>query len=361
MGSSDVMEKIKVIQAELNQLKRSFTPDLRVGNLFEFLKGIELTSVMPTIRTFKAKRLKALPKLEKILPKLKVQGWLPSDDLNFYFDFYNVNQSNCTIETKLVFSPLHNIALFHLKPTVKLSGKRFLVVHGYLEHSFNNYQLINLLTSQGHEVFAMDMPGHGLSSGKRFTIDDFHQYGDTVHAVLNQVGFVDYAIGHSTGCACIMDYVYRYGTERVGHSILAAPLVRSYMYNATNVTYNLGKKFIKQIPYLSYKYSNNADYLLFKFFADLHQTRKIPMSWFESQVKWNDEIDGCEPVSGVQITILQGDCDHTVEWKYNLPKIKEKFIGAESIMIKGADHGLFNESEQYQQQVLDLITELISS
>jgi len=361
MGSNDVMEKIKVIQAELDQLKRSFTPDLRVANLYEFFKGIELTSVMPTISRFKAKRAKALPKLAKVQSKLKVYGKLSFEDLYFYFDFYNVNRNNCTIKTQFVFSSFHNIALFHLKPTVKPSGKRILLVHGYLEHTFNNYQLINLLVEQGHEVFAMDMPGHGLSSGDRFTIDNFHYYGDAVHAVLSQVGVVDFAIGHSTGCASIMDYLYRYGTEKIGASILAAPLVRTYMYQASNMTYNLSKKFIKEIPYLSYKYSNNANYLLFKSFADLHQTRKIPLSWFESQVKWNKEVVDCEPVDGVKITVLQGDCDHTVEWKYNLPVIKEKFIGAESIMIPGADHGLFNESEQYQQQVFDLMTQLITS
>lgn len=359
MGNNEIVEKIKVIQAELHQLRRSFTPELRVSNLYEFFKGIELTSIMPTIRSFKAKRLKALPELKHVERELKLKGELTSDALNFYFDFYNINRTACTIETKLVFSSFHNVVLFHLKPIVKPTGKRILLVHGYLEHSFNNYQLVNLLIEQGHEVFAMDMPGHGLSSGERFTIEDFHQYGDAVHAVMNRVGTVDFAIGHSTGCASIMDYLYRYGTERVGHSILAAPLVRSYMYKASNITYNLGKRFIKEIPYLSYKYSNNANYLLFKSFADLHQTRKIPLSWFEAQVKWNEEVDSCEPVSGVLMTILQGDCDHTVEWKYNLPMIKEKFIGTKSIMIKGADHGLFNESEQYQQEVFDHITHLI--
>ena len=361
MANNDIISKIKMIQAELHQLRRAFTPDLRVSNLHEFFKGIDISSVMPTIKAFKAKRLQALPELTKVARKFKLQGELASDDLNFYFDFYNIKRDGCTIETNMVFSPFHNIVLFHLKPNVKPSGKRILLVHGYLEHSFNNYQLINLLIEQGHEVFAMDMPGHGLSSGERFTIDDFHHYGDAVHAVLTSVGPVDLAIGHSTGCASIMDYLYRYGDDRIGHSILAAPLVRTYMYKASNVTYNLGKKLIKEIPYLSYKYSNNANYLLFKSFADLHQTRKIPLSWFEAQVSWNDEVVACEPVEGIKLTVLQGDCDHTVEWKYNLPMIKEKFVGSKSIMIKGADHGLFNESEQYQQEVFDHILDLIQA
>jgi alpha-beta hydrolase superfamily lysophospholipase len=239
-------------------------------------------------------------------------------------------------------------------------GKKVLLVHGYLEHSFNNYRLINLLLEQGCEVIAMDMPGHGLSSGERFTIENFHHYGDAVDAVLSCVGYVDFAIGHSTGCASIMDYLYRFGSQKVGHAILGAPLVRSYMFTASNLTFSLSKKFVKEIPYLSYKYSNNANYLLFKSFADLHQVRRIPLSWFGAQVAWNYEVVNCPPKYDIKVTVLQGDCDHTVDWKYNLPMIKEKFVGARTILVKGVDHGLFNESEQYQSIVFDHIIQLLN-
>lgn len=42
---------------------------------------------------------------------------------------------------------------------------------------------------------------------------------------------------------------------------------------------------------------------------------------------------------------MQGTGDTTVDWRYNLKKIKEKFPASEAVILQQARHHLANESQ----------------
>ncbi len=56
------------------------------------------------------------------------------------------------------------------------------VVHGYFDHLGLYRHLLERLLDQGWRVVLWDLPGHGLSSGARATIDDFEDYGACLQA-----------------------------------------------------------------------------------------------------------------------------------------------------------------------------------
>jgi lysophospholipase len=51
------------------------------------------------------------------------------------------------------------------------------------------------------------------------------------------------------------------------------------------------------------------------------------------------------------------DKDGTVDWKYNMDLVRQKFPKAAIKMIPGANHELFNEALEYKQQALNMIEE----
>jgi len=53
--------------------------------------------------------------------------------------------------------------------------------------------------------------------------------------------------------------------------------------------------------------------------------------------------------------ILQGDRDTTVDWRYNVRLLREKFPSANVEMIPGARHELLNEAAELRDKVIEKI------
>ena len=49
--------------------------------------------------------------------------------------------------------------------------------------------------------------------------------------------------------------------------------------------------------------------------------------------------------------VIQGDQDTTVDWRWNLARIRETFPAAEIRILQGARHHLVNESPELRAQV----------
>jgi alpha-beta hydrolase superfamily lysophospholipase len=62
---------------------------------------------------------------------------------------------------------------------------------------------------------------------------------------------------------------------------------------------------------------------------------------------------------GREVLVIQGDKDGTVDWKYNMDLVKQKFPNAKIKMIPGANHEIFNEAPEYKQQALIYIAEYL--
>ena len=56
---------------------------------------------------------------------------------------------------------------------------------------------------------------------------------------------------------------------------------------------------------------------------------------------------------------MQGTDDTTVDWRYNLPRLSEKFPAASTHIIDGARHHLVNESEEFRIKLFGILDTLI--
>ncbi len=107
------------------------------------------------------------------------------------------------------------------------------VFHGYYDHMGLYRHLIEWALEQKFAVIACDLPGHGLSSGERASIEDFAEYQATLQGLLAEAGTLGlpqpwHLCGQSTGGAIVVDHVLNQGAQSPaqGQVILLSPLVR---------------------------------------------------------------------------------------------------------------------------------------
>jgi len=79
------------------------------------------------------------------------------------------------------------------------------IAHGILEHGLAYDECAKMLANNGYAVHAMDFKGHGLSSGKRAWIDDYHEFVDDFVAFAalvrnkHDLSLPFFVFGHSMG------------------------------------------------------------------------------------------------------------------------------------------------------------------
>lgn len=86
------------------------------------------------------------------------------------------------------------------------------IVHGYAEHSGRYAQTAADLVARGYAVEAVDLRGHGRSSGERVCIASYDEYLDDVDAFLARIRTVHparklFLLGHSMGGGVVTSYV----------------------------------------------------------------------------------------------------------------------------------------------------------
>lgn len=89
-----------------------------------------------------------------------------------------------------------------------------LVIHGYADHGERYRELGLTLADRGIDTVAVDLRGHGRSSGQRGYIDKFSQYHDDVEAAFGGMtmahrgrGIARFVLGHSNGGLIALDWV----------------------------------------------------------------------------------------------------------------------------------------------------------
>lgn len=86
------------------------------------------------------------------------------------------------------------------------------ICHGYAEHSGRYAQVAADLNARGYVVEALDLRGHGRSSGERVAIDHYDEYLDDLDGFLGRVrgrnpGKKLFLLGHSMGGGAVTNYV----------------------------------------------------------------------------------------------------------------------------------------------------------
>lgn len=232
------------------------------------------------------------------------------------------------------------------------------VVHGYLNHCAQLIHSIRHLAMQGYAVAAFDLPGHGLSTGRRAAIDDFSQYSRALadFADLVQVHFHGpcHVIGFSAGASAVMDHLFSRKNNSFDKVILAAPLVHSLAWKQVKFGLTLCNFLVDSVPRISLKESSDKSYLDFVK-SDPLQVRTLPLKWVRALYAWNEKITAL-PICQTRVKLIQGSRDRTVDWKYNIAFVQEKFSDVDVNLIENCRHEMFNESPRIRQEVLFRIT-----
>jgi lysophospholipase len=236
------------------------------------------------------------------------------------------------------------------------------VIHGYYDHAGLYSRLLRHLLGLDFGVVLFDLPGHGLSSGARASIDSFSQYTDVLESVLQQAAGDAlpqpwHLLGQSTGASIAMDYTLRHcqqGSGNVEKVVLLAPLVRPHQWWRGRALHAVLKHLVAGIPRSFVDNSHDEAFLHFVRELDPLQSRQLSARWVSALKRWLPQFESAPPCD-TPLEVIQGTGDTTVDWQYNLQAIARRFPRAHIAKIAGARHHLVNEGAPYQQQVFAML------
>ncbi|WP_300732442.1 alpha/beta hydrolase [Pseudomonas sp.] len=229
------------------------------------------------------------------------------------------------------------------------------VVHGFYDHMGLYRHVIEWGLNRGFVVIACDLPGHGLSSGERASIQDFSQYQEALQGLFIEAQSLAlpqpwHLFGQSTGGAIVLDHLLRQGdhSPAQGQAILMAPLVRPKDWNWSKFSYYLLRPFVKGIERQFSENTNDPQFLPF-LQADPLQAHRLPTAWVGAMARWISRIEAA-PASARQPLVVQGEADKTVDWEHNLKVLNTKFSQPQVLLLPEARHHLANETVAIREQ-----------
>lgn len=242
----------------------------------------------------------------------------------------------------------YNIACQYWLPPAP-TGSVF-VVHGYFDHMGLYGRLFDYLLNKNLAVLAFDLPGHGLSDGERVTIASFDHYVEVFDALLGlareHLPRPWHAVGQSTGGAIVLKHLLEEqpGPQLFNNIALLAPLLHPRHWQGNRLVYFFAHRFLNRIRRHFARNSGDPAFVEFLAHRDPLQARHIPLEWLGAMKRWTEEFHQLPP-SHFPLTIIQGDRDKTLDWRYNLKQFQKKLPRARVHIIPGARHHLVNEQE----------------
>lgn len=283
----------------------------------------------------------------------------PSQFLKTYETFYSMSFPDTIHYFGQFRSGQFDIAAHFFRPV--FSNATALIFHGYIYHCAMMNHIIKVCLDNNISAALIDLPGHGLSSGERYSIDHFSTYGNLVIDFLNklksfQVTAPFFAIGFSTGASAVIESLYLANSDIFDRVILLAPLVHTAEWKLLNLLYFLGHRWLRRVPQVNRPTTGNPDFEMFQK-KDPLRSKQVPTQWFKALLEWNSIMSKRSSIHK-NVLIIQGDRDEVVDWRFNVPFVKNK-TGADSIIISGARHALANELINLREMTLEKIIEFI--
>ena len=236
-----------------------------------------------------------------------------------------------------------------------------LVVHGYMDHLGLYGHLINFLLSQKLAVVCFDLPGHGLSAGESGYIEDFTEYTDVLEELIElcqqQFPAPLYGLGQSMGGAVLLKHLINQGNQTqypFKGLNLFAPLLHPKAWRTTRRFLPLVKLFNKSVKRVFRPSSYDLTFLDFLRTQDPLQPLTIPIAWLSAADKWVHEFESSRG-SDFPLTIIQGNADKTLDWRYNIEAFTDKLTNLNLRMIDHANHHMVNEIEPLRRDIFQAI------
>ncbi len=242
--------------------------------------------------------------------------------------------------------------------------KTAFLYHGFYDHAGLFKHAIKYCLDRHYAVVVYDLPGHGLSSGKRAEIDRFDQYLQVLYDAFYAVAQFDLpkskiALAQSTGGAILMTYLLQ-GGNAFDKVVLLAPLVRPKGWRWGKPLHQLIGRVIPSLPRRWAENSGDAEFCAWLREVDVLQCKVLPMSWVNALKLWEPAFHRL-PSSLKSVLVVQGDADDTVDWRFNLPVIREHFPNAVFCHLSGARHHLVNESEAIRARIWSQVDGFVAS
>ncbi len=239
------------------------------------------------------------------------------------------------------------LAVQRFEPAGTVEGSA-VVVHGYYDHVGLYGHLIRYLLDRNFRVFTYDQQGHGLSSGRRATIDSFDRYTDHlgafVRAHADALAGPRWLVGQSMGASVILELL---DTREAGQAkdferiVLFAPLVRPASWPLSRISYAVGRYVVDEVQRKFVTNTENPEFLALVR-SDPLQARTLPVEWVAAMMDWKNRFERREP-SGQQVFVLQGGRDGTVDGRYNVKVLKRRY-DVTLLAMPEARHHLVNEA-----------------
>lgn len=284
-------------------------------------------------------------------PPLNLEQESQEPDYLNYLHFYGLDYPHVKHFGGYVPSGQEQIFVHVFQPP-KHSRGTIVTMHGYFVHTGLLVHLIAGLLDAHYTVVAIDLPGHGLSSGDRASIQNFEEYSVALADVtrrIHQLPAPMYLIGHSTGGAGIWEYLLKDREQPYSKVVLAAPLVRSAYWDLSMVGFGIGQGWLKEVPRFVGTTSSDPTFTAMVR-RDPLQYPATPVQWVRALIEWNNHVIEGYPPTHIPMLIVQGTDDTVVDYSYNIPFLQRKFPEAQVLYLQGAKHDLLWEAPEIRKQ-----------
>lgn len=283
-------------------------------------------------------------------------------DMKQYVQFYNLPIED--VRYSFGFEQVAHEKLFVQSFRPAKVKAHILLLHGYYDHTGVLSAVIRYLVQKGFHVLAFDLPGHGLSTGERAVVSEFSFYSESIREITNKhlssYSFPVYIVAHSTGAAAAVDYLLNdYEASPIQKAVFVSPLIHAYNWNVITLWLKPLRIFTSQLKRVFRNNSSNSKFLRF-IKQDPLQYDKIPLSWLESLINWNESIKEGSPCP-VPVFILQGKKDTTVDWRYNIRFLLKKFLNTNVKLFENGKHHLLNEEKRIREKVFSSIDHYLNN
>ncbi len=285
----------------------------------------------------------------------------PSDQEMEYFNYYGLMPEGAMHFFGTFSSGENQLAAHIYKP--QSSQGTVILVHGYYDHAGIWKNLLRHLLDRHYSVAILELPGHGLSSGDRVSICNFSEYRMAVHDFVSlcqpNLDGPLHIVAHSMGAGVTADYLLSCETDAIdGKVVFLAPLIKPAHERISVFGRAMASPFCSSLP--RWFRENSSDEAFLRFVEnDPLQEKHLPLTFCKAMHAWSMDMPGREPTER-GVLIIQGTSDTTVDWRFNLRFMKEKFPNADFELIPGAGHQLANESVLLRSKVFELIDAYIA-
>lgn len=241
------------------------------------------------------------------------------------------------------------------------------IVHGRSEHSGLYSHIIKQCLEANYSVFIFDLPGHGLSTGERLSINSFDDYQIILQEVLRQVGQQlpknIISLGQSTGGSILMQYLLEQAKQnRKSFSvdnIFLAPLMKPREWPLIQTFWFL-LRLRKTLARPPRDNSNNTEFFEFSNFQDPLKDAFVSVNWIGALRQWNKKIQRYAACK-TPLTLVQGEQDSTLRWQEGVEFLKNHFQITDYYLLPNAKHQLANEREDIRQDVHHAIAKVLQA